>query len=317
MTIFLPERFLTLVNFRSMALQFPEYGLLALGIMLAMLTGGIDLSLVSIVSLSGVTAGMVLTRHAEIGLPPVVVIILAIIVALSVAILCGAINGLLITVANVPAIIATLGTNGLFMGIAIVLTKGHGIRDFPIEFILIGNGMTLGIPNAFLIFIAVALLVGLVLSRSRLGFQMRLLGASPEASQYSGVNNASVLVKTHMLTALLAGVAAIIIISRVNSIRPGYGSNYLLLSVLIAILGGTNPAGGFATTLGVTLGIFTLQVLTSGLNILNFTPFFRKFIWGLFLLAVMVIHYYRMELGARRIARGGGSSVTEKAESSG
>ncbi len=286
-----------------MAMQFPEYGLLALGIMLAMLTGGIDLSLVSIISLSGVTAGMVLTRYQEIGLPPEMVILLAIFVALVVALACGLINGLLITLANVPAIIATLGTNGLFLGIAIVLTEGHGIRGFPTEFIMIGNGMTLGIPNTFIIFVVVALLVGLMLSRSRLGFQMRMLGASPEASQYSGVRNSSVLIKTHMVTALLAGIAAIIIISRVNSIRPGYGSNYLLLSVLIAILGGTNPAGGFATTLGVSLGIVTLQVLTSGLNILNFTPFFRKFIWGLFLLVVMVIHYYRQVWGARKISR--------------
>lgn len=317
MAIFLPNRFLTLINFRSMALQFPEYGLLALGIMLAMLTGGIDLSLVSIVSLSGVMGGMILTRHEQMGLPPAIVIIIAIIATLVVALLCGLLNGILITVANVPAIIATLGTNGLFIGVAIVLTQGHGIRGFPTEFILVGNGMTLGIPNTFLIFVGVAILVGLMLSRTRLGFQMRVLGASPEAAQYSGVRNSSVLIKTHMVTALLAGIAAIIIISRVNSIRPGYGSNYLLLSVLIAILGGTNPAGGFATTLGVSLGVMTLQVLTSGLNILNFTPFFRKFIWGLFLLVVMVIHYYRQELARRRVSREGSRATTAQAGGAG
>ncbi|MFP4329200.1 MAG: ABC transporter permease [Spirochaetaceae bacterium] len=301
MAISLPDRFMTLINWRSMALQFPEYGLLAFGIMLAMLTGGIDLSLVSIVSLSGVLSGMFLSRHAELGLPPGITILIAIVIALVTAALCGLLNGVLIAFANVPAIIATLGTNGLFLGIAIVLTRGHGIQGFPSQFIMIANGMTLGIPNNFIIFVVIALLIGLLLSRSRLGFQMRLLGASPEAAQYSGINNRSVLIKTHILAALLAGVAAIIIISKVNSIRPGYGSGYLLLSVLIAILGGTNPAGGFATTLGVTLGIFTMQVLTSGLNIIGFLPFFRRFIYGVFLLAVMVIHHYRKQSGEFRL----------------
>jgi simple sugar transport system permease protein len=303
MSIFLPDRFLTVINFQSITSQFPEYGLMALGIMLAMTTGGIDLSLVSITSISGVTAAMVLVQYVNWAMPPVFVIIIAILVALAVSAVAGAINGLLITVANVPAIIATLGTNGLFLGIAIVLTEGSGIRGFPEEFLFLGNGSVLGIPMPFIIFLVIAALVGLLLNRTRLGYQMRMLGASPVVSQFSSVNNRLVLIKTHIITGLLAGIAAIIIISRVNSVRPGYGSGYLLITVLIAILGGTDPAGGFSTTLGTVLAIVTLQVLTSGLNILAFTPFFRKFIWGLLLLGVMVIHYYRQRYYQKRIVQ--------------
>ena len=301
MSIFLPDKFLTVINFQSIAGQFPEYGLMALGIMLAMTTGGIDLSLVSITSISGVTAAKVLVQYATWGLPPTVVIILAILAALAVAAVCGIINGLLITAANVPAIIATLGTNGLFLGIAIVITKGSGISGFPEEFLVIGNGRLLGIPVPLLIFIGVTVLIGLLMNRSRLGFEMRMLGASPTVSQFSSVDNRAVLIKTHILTALMAGIASIIIISRVNSMRPGYGSGYLLVTVLIVVLGGTDPAGGFSTTLGTVLAIITLQVLTSGLNILAFTPFFRKFIWGLLLLGVMVIHYYRRRYYEKRV----------------
>jgi simple sugar transport system permease protein len=303
MSIFLPDKFLTVINFQSIVSQFPEYGLMALGIMLAMTTGGIDLSLVSITSISGVTAAMVLVQHVNWAVSPSVVILLAVLAAMAVAVVCGIINGLLITVANVPAIIATLGTNGLFLGIAIVLTKGSGISGFPEEFLVVGNGKLLGIPVPFLIFIVVALFVGLLLNKSRLGFEMRMLGASPTVSQFSSVNNRAVLIKTHMLTALLAGIASIIIISRVNSMRPGYGSGYLLITVLIVILGGTDPAGGFSTTLGTALAIVTVQVLTSGLSILAFTPFFRKFIWGILLLTVMVIHYYRRRYYQKRITR--------------
>lgn len=301
MSIFLPDKFLTVINFQSITSQFPEYGLMALGIMLALTTGGIDLSLVSITSISGVTAALVLVQHVNWALPPVVVILIAILVALGVSVVAGLINGLLITVANVPAIIATLGTNGLFLGIAIVMTGGSGISGFPEEFLVIGNGLVLGIPVPFIIFLVVAALLGLLQNRTRLGFEMRMLGASPVVSQFSSVNNRLVLIKTHVLTALLAGIAAIIIISRVNSVRPGYGSGYLLITVLIAILGGTDPAGGFSTTLGTVIAIVLLQVLTSGLNILAFTPFFRKFIWGLLLLGVMVIHYYRRRYFQKRI----------------
>ena len=138
MSIFLPEKFLRLVNFQSMTSQFPEYGLLALGIMLTMITGGIDLSVVSIANLSGVAGAMVLASHADaqaLGISPVVIILLAILAALAVSLICGLINGLVITLVEVPAIIATLGTNSLFIGAAIILTKGHGVRGFPEEFL--------------------------------------------------------------------------------------------------------------------------------------------------------------------------------------
>jgi len=149
MSIFLPEKFLRLVNFQSMASQFPEYGLLALGIMLSMITGGIDLSVVSIANLSGVAGAMVLASHGKaqaLGISPGTIIFLAILVALAVSLICGLINGLVITALGVPAIIATLGTNGLFIGLAIILTEGHGLRGFPEEFLFIGSGEILKIP---------------------------------------------------------------------------------------------------------------------------------------------------------------------------
>jgi len=319
MAIFLPDKFLTGINFRSMIRQFPEYGLLAFAILLAMITGGIDLSVVSITSLTGVVAAKILAAHAVIGelwgVGPWTVIFLAILSALAVAVLCGILNGILITLAGVPAIIATLGTNGLFLGIAIILTEGHGITGFPTEFLFFGNGRVLGLPTQFVIFILVALLLGLILTRTAQGFRMYMLGSNPLVAKFSGVNNTMVLIKTHVLTALLAGIASIIMISSVNSMRPGYGQAYLLLAVLIAILGGTNPAGGFGTVLGVTLAIFALQAMQSGLNILSFTPFFKKFIWGLMLLLVMVIHFYRQRYAATKgLGKAPPQKPMEKAE---
>ena len=230
-------------------------------------------------------------------------ILLGILLAFAVSAVCGLINGALIAYVRVPAIIATLGTQGLFLGIAIGITRGSGIGGFPDPFLFIGNGEVAGIPMQFLIYLAVALLVGLLLTRTRQGFSMRMYGSSPLVSRFSGVNNEAVLMRTYLTTGLLAGAASIIVISGVNSIRPGYGSEYLLISVLIAILGGTDPAGGFGTALGLTLGIFIMQVLQSGLNILNFSPFFKKFMWGLLLVALMVFHHFRRRYSQRRAAR--------------
>ncbi len=293
MVVSLPTIFPSLRNMQNMGRQLPEYGLLALANMLAMITGGIDLSVVSITSLSGVLAGLVLSSYQTIGLPTDLTIGIAIAVALCAAFLCGIFNGALVAFAGVPAIIATLGSNGLFLGVAVVLTKGAGIIGFPPAFLFFGNGNVLGIPTQFLIFVVVASLVGLLLNKTTQGFRMVMYGTNPLVSRFSGINNEMVVVKTYILSALLSGIAAIIMISGVNSVRPGYGSDYLLLSVLIAVMGGTDPAGGFGTTLGVVLAIFVLQVLQSGLVILGFSPFFRKSAFGFLLLLIVVFQFYR------------------------
>ena len=116
--------------------------------------------------------------------------------------------------------------------------------------------------------------------------------SNPVAARFSGINNENILVKTYMMSGLFAGLASIIMISRVNSIRPGYGSTYLLQAILVCVLGGVDPSGGYGNISGLVMGIITLQILQSGFNILSFSPFFKKVIWGLILILVMVINFY-------------------------
>lgn len=301
MTVAMPDRFLRVGNLQNMMRNLPEYGLLAFGIMIAMTIGGIDLSGVSVLSLSGVVAASVLSRHGEIGLPPWITIILAIVAALATAAVCGLVNGLIISRASVPAIIATLGTNGLYFGISMGMTEGHNLGGFPLQYIRIANGYFLGIPIPFWIFIGIALLLWLLLERTDLGFRMKMLGASPVAARFSGFDNRVVLIKSFVIISILAGISAILLTSKVATMRPNYGQEYLLLAVLLSILGGTNPDGGFSSVLGVVLAIFTLQALATGSTFLGFTPFFRNFLYGLMLLVVMIIHYYR-DRGSLRAA---------------
>jgi len=294
MSFFLPDKFLTVVNFQSMASQIPEFGLLAIAMMIALITGGIDLSVVSITSLTGVVSALILKQftNTQIGGASIFfTITMAILAAIVLSMFCGFINGFLIANVGVPPILATLGTQGLFLGIAIIITHGHGISTFPEKFLFIGSGKISIIPMPLIIFIVCTLLVALILKKTSLGISMYMVGSNPIAARFSGINNDGILIRTYIITGLLAGVSSIIMISRVNSIRPGYGYAYLLQAILVAVLGGTDPSGGFGSVLGVVMGIVILQVLQSGFNILAFSPFFKKFIWGLMLLLVMIINF--------------------------
>jgi simple sugar transport system permease protein len=177
------------------------------------------------------------------------------------------------------------------MGLANICTTGHGIPGFPPEIDFIGNGFIAGIPVPFLLFVIMALLVAFILRKTRLGFNMYMLGANPTVSRFSGVSNTMVLIRTYMLSGVLAGAASLIMISRTNSMRPGYGTDYLLQAILVAVLGGTDPKGGIASMVGLVMGIMILQFTQSGLNIMSFSPHMKKFIWGLALLLIMVINF--------------------------
>lgn len=295
MSILNPDRFLTLRNFSSMSFQFPEFGLLSIAIMITMLTGGIDLSVVSIANLSGVLAALVLTKFvpAESTSSQIIIVILvALIVSIITGVVCGLLNGFLIAKVGITPILATLGTMQLFTGIAIVITKGPAFFGFPDQFLFIGNGTIFGIPLPLIVFIIFAVIVALILDKTTLGFNIYMMGTNPTASHFSGINNKLVLIKTYMLSGFLSAVAGIVIIARTNSAKADYGSSYVLQAILVAVLGGVNPNGGFGKISGLLLAILSLQFLSSGFNMLRFNNFFKEFIWGAVLLLVMVVNYY-------------------------
>lgn len=301
-SMLLPNKFLTLRNFQSITSVIPELGLLSLAMAISIITGGIDLSVVSITNLCGVVMALILTRmgvHGGGTASTGFIIAFTIMTGLLLSMVCGLLNGFLISFFGVPPILATLGTQGLFIGIAVVITTGHGIFGFPEPFLFIGNGKLSIFPMPFIIFIVCTAAVALFLSKTGLGISMYILGSNPIASRFSGIDNERIIIKTYLITGLLAGIASIIMISRVNSMRPGYGYAYLLQAVLIAMLAGVDPSGGYGKIIGVIMAIVILQVLQSGFNILALSPFFRKFIWGVMLLLAMVTNQLVAEYSGR------------------
>lgn len=298
-----PELFLTETNFRSMAFQFPEYAILALAMMLAMLTGGIDLSVIGTANLSAILGALVMIALAPdasgTGLAVVAVIALAIGVSVLTGAVCGAINGVAIAAVGIPPILATLGTGLIFTGLAVVITDGKALLGFPDAFAVIGNGLVGPVPVPVLVFAAIALLLMFVLSRTTYGLTVYLLGANPLASRFAGIDNAWVTMRTYVMCGMLSASAGVVLASRANSAKADYGQSYLLLAVLIAVLGGTNPYGGVGRVGGVVLAVLALQFTSSGLNMLQVSNFAKEFVWGATLLVVMGLS----GLGLRRRRR--------------
>lgn len=286
-----PGRFLTTGNFSSMAFQFPEFAILSLAMMLSMMTGGIDLSIVGVSNLSAVVAALILSALAgpqAAGLVGGGTIALAIAAALVVGTACGLLNGIVISVFGLPPILATLGSGLIFTGLAVAITGGSAVLGFPPAFAFLGNGAVLGVPMPLIVFVAIALIVWLVLERTALGLRIQMLGTNPLAARFAGIDDLAVTVRTYLLSGVFSAAAGLVIMSRANSAKADYGSSYLLLSILICVLGGINPYGGFGRVAGLVLAVLSLQFLSSGLNMLQVSNFAKELIWGGLLLTVMV-----------------------------
>ena len=293
MALLSPERFLSEGNLISMAFQFPEFAILALAMTLTMMTGGIDLSVVGVSNLSAVVAASLLASLA----PTAVGIVdslpwlaLAYGSALAVGAVAGAVNGLLVARLALPPILATLGSGLVFTGFAVALTGGSAIMGFPDSVAWLGNGRLFGIPVPLIVFTVLAFALHILLTRTAFGLQATMYGANPLAALYAAIDTSRLLLRVYVISGAFAAVAGLVIMSRANSAKADYGSSYLLLAVLIAVLGGVNPYGGRGRVIGVVLAVLSMQFLSSGLNMLQVSNFARELIWGALLIIVMLIN---------------------------
>ena len=285
MAILTGGKLLEMDSLQAIAFQIPLLGILTLAQMTPMLTGGIDLSIISTANLSGILAAMVLT-HIPTGYGTV----LAIIVGVTTALAVGVLNGILIAFLYITPIIATLATMILIKGVALAITKGYIISGFPDSFSFISNGEVWGIPMPFIIFIVFAVLLAIILSKTTFGISVYMIGSNPTTTLFSGVNNKKMLLNVYLLSGFLAGIASIIMISRFNAAQAAYGESYLLLTVLACVLGGINPAGGFGKVSGLLVAVIVLQTVSIGFNLLRLSSHLTDALWGIILLTTVVIN---------------------------
>lgn len=281
----LSDTFRGVWNFITVGQQMVEFGIIAIAMTLVIITGGIDLSLGSIVGLTTIVVASVFGATEN--------IVLAIFLGVGVATLCGMINGFLISKFAAPAMLITLGTQILYRGFALVISKGNALSYFPSSFYYIGQEYFFEyIPIQIVILIAICAVLYIVMNRTELGRNIYNIGNNMTATKFNGIDVKKVQLKTYTIAGFLAGVAGIIISSRVSTARADLGSVYVLQAVAAAVLGGTNIAGGSGTVLGTMLGVLIFSVLGNGLNHLEVNPFFQTFIMGSCLIVVLLINNY-------------------------
>jgi simple sugar transport system permease protein len=285
----------------SMAIQVAGLGILSLAMMITLLKGGINLSLIATTNLCSLTMAYMLNLLTPIGTEGATLavgMIAAFGCGAIVAAIIGALNGYIIAYLNVSPILATLGTMTLVKGIAVGLTAGDVLSGFPEAISYIGNGALFGIPFSLYVFAACAIPLAIWLSRTPTGMFIYMIGSNEKATRYSGVDTKWVIFKVYLLSSMLAWVGAIVLMGWLNSARADYSESYLLITILAAVLGGIDPFGGAGKVAGLILALAILQFISSAFNLLGFSPFLTLAIWGCILIAAAAIA--TQTRGARR-----------------
>ncbi|MEM1483731.1 ABC transporter permease [Oscillospiraceae bacterium PP1C4] len=291
MGILSPSKFFTVNNIKTMAFQMPEFGLITLGMMAAILTGGMNLSITSVAALSSIAGAFVLSSDFTKS-NPALGIILAIIACLGVAVITGIINGGVIAYVGVAAMLVTLGTMTLYEGIGLNLTKGGSISGFPLAYMKLGNGSLLGIPIPLLIYAAAIIVSYFLLERSNWGVKVYMTGCNETATRFSGINTKNTLLKVYIFSSVMAGIAGLVLISRYNSAKVDYGSSYMMQSVAAVVLGGTSITGGHGSVAGTTIAVAIIQVVSTGLNLFGMKRYIIDIIIGGILIVVLAVRFF-------------------------
>jgi simple sugar transport system permease protein len=206
---------------------------------------------------------------------------------------CGLFNGLLISKVPIPPILATLGTFELFTGISVIITNGKAVAKLPARYAEALAGRLGPIPVQAVIFIIIAIAVGVLLSSTSYGLKIYMLGTSERAARFSGLRVNRLLLQTYMISGVCAAVGGLIMLANYNTARADFGLVYTLQCVLIVVLGGVSPKGGKGKLTGVLLSICMLQLLSSGLNRFpQINSFYIPLIWGGVLIFIMVLDYF-------------------------
>ncbi len=273
--------FATAANLTNVAEQSAIVGVIAIGMTFVILTGGIDLSVGSLVALVGVVIGSALQR----GVP----VIVAIALGLLAGIVAGALNGLMITRGPLPPFIATLGMMSVARGAALMLSDGRPISDFPEGLRALATSDVFGLPAPVVLMLVLYLLAYLVLTRTVFGRYMYAIGGNEEATALAGVNVRLWKSVVYAISGLSAGVCAVLLVARLNSAQPIAGIGYELDAIAAVVIGGTSLLGGSGSVIGTLIGALIMSVLRNGLNLLGVSSYLQQVAIGVVIIAAVLI----------------------------
>lgn len=272
--------FLTASNLMTVAVQTAVVGVLTIGELMVIITGGIDLSVGAVLAFSSVVASMMMKT----GVP----IPVGALVALAIGAVLGYVNGFVVTKMRVPPFIATLGTLGVVRGAALVVTNGLPVSFLPKGISWFGVGEVVGIPVPVLVMFLTGVIFHWILTRTRLGRYTYAIGSNPEATRLSGIDTGKYTRTVYLLCGLLAGLAGVLLVGRLNSAQPTAANGYELNAIAASVIGGASLVGGVGTVLGAVVGAFIMTVLSNGFTLLGVSAFYQQMAIG----AIVVLAVY-------------------------
>ncbi|MMZ57941.1 Ribose transport system permease protein RbsC [compost metagenome] len=275
------DNFLTVNNLLNVFRQVSINALIAFGMTFVILTGGIDLSVGSILALSSaLTAGMMAGGMDT---------WLAVLIGLGAGTLMGAVNGLIIAKGRLAPFIVTLATMTIFRGLTLVYTDGKPITGLNKDFAILGKGYFLQIPMPIIWMIITFAVVYIILKHTTFGRRVYAVGSNEEATWLSGISTSKVKVMVYAISGLLASISGIILTSRLNSAQPTAGASYELDAIAAVVLGGTSLTGGKGWIVGTLIGAVIIGVLNNGLNLLNVSSFYQQVVKGAVILIAVLL----------------------------
>lgn len=306
---FLSPNYLTVSNFLIMSSHVAIYGVLAIGMLLVILNGGIDLSVGSVLALSGVMAGAMMQG---IELAPLGVILYlpvwgVVIATCVIGGLVGAVNGVLIAWFKVPAFVATLGVMYVARGVALLMTNGLTYNNLSGKaelgntgFDWLGFNRLAGVPIAVLVLFSIAIVTALMLSRSSFGRWLYASGGNERAADLSGVPVKRVKITVYVISGILSAIAGLVLSSQLTSAGPTAGATYELTAIAAVVIGGAALTGGRGTVQGTMLGAFVIGFLSDGLVIIGVSSYWQTVFTGAVIVLAVLMNSIQYGKGARR-----------------
>lgn len=287
--------FLNAWSLSDLTFNFTEKALIALAMGLLIISGEIDLSVAAIIALASTLMGMAV--QAGVGTPGLVL------TGISVGLACGAFNGAMVTGLGLPSIVVTIGTMSLFRGVSYIILGDQAYKGYPADFAFFGQGYVWWVVSFELVlFLVAALIYGFVLHRTSFGRRIFAIGNNPVAAQFSGVRVGRIKFVLFCLTGLMAGIASVLITSRLGSTRPSIAQGYELEAITMVVLGGVSILGGSGTIPGVVLAAFIMGLVTFGLGLLNVPGIVMSIFIGLLLITVIALPIVWNRFAGKRLA---------------
>ncbi|MCC6286848.1 MAG: ribose ABC transporter permease [Chitinophagaceae bacterium] len=274
--------FFTVQNLVIVLRQVSINGILAIGVTFVIIAGGIDLSLGSVIALTGVIA-------AGFAHPNTYPVMMPVLVGLSAGVLIGTINGLTITIGKVAPFIVTLGMMTIARGLALVLSNGRPVTNLSPSFNFIGGGDVLHIPVPILLFALVILISSVILKYTRIGRYIYAVGGNENAAKASGIRVNRVKLFAYIMCSGLAALAGIVLASRITTGQPNAGIAYELDAIAAVVIGGTSLLGGRGSIAGTVIGVLIIGVINNGLDLLNVSSYYQQIIKGIIIIGAVLL----------------------------